>query len=339
MRRGVILGTVLLIAGCDERPTVPMPADTVPTAAQHHGDTLAAVGPAEVASIFVYDTNITDGSPGAFHDGPRLYIAAGHATDQGYVADGVVLGEHIPGSVFTSAHTALVSPCTGTATYAEETWTIALGGGAACEHWNGVFRARPPWVDSWDDPRLHPPTAPAEPHVPPALTILLPPPTTPFARALAGIDAMAPGDAPCPVSLHAPDAEIATGATPGEAALRHADDRDGERFEVMHAESGTTLPSAPASALRYQALFVRTEHREPSVIDDTSFTAGLSRGRAFLVDTSEGRVVCVGDVLATNGAAMTASSERSAAMWLTLQLAIAEERAIALGLRAPASSE
>lgn len=333
LRRALTTSILLLLAGCDDRPTVPRPADEVPGEAMHHGRTLAAVGPAALSSILVYDTNITDGSPGAPHGGPRLWFAAGHLTDDGYVADEVVLGDYVPGSLFSSPRTALVSPCTGTATYADETWTIALGGSAECERYNGVFRPRPPWVDSWDDPALHP--VAVAPAPPPVLRLVLPPPSTAFARALTGIDTMEPSESPCAVSLRAPDAEIASGASPGEAALRHAGEGGGEPFEIVRADSGEMLPSAPGNAGRYQALFVRTEHREPAVLDGTSFSAGLARGRAFLVDMEQGRVVCVGDVSATNGAAMDASSERSAAMWLTLQLMIAEQRAIALGLRAP----
>lgn len=54
------------------------------------------------------------------------------------------------------------------------------------------------------------------------------------------------------------------------------------------------------------------------------------------MDTTEGRVVCMGEVAAQNGDAMRGSSEAMAEMWLTLQLGIAEERAIALGLHAVA---
>ncbi len=335
MRRShVVVMLLAVLPACDDRPTVPVPAERIPEVAQHHGETLAAVGPAEMSSIFVYDDDMADGSPESGFGGPHLHVAAGHLTEGGgYVADEVVIGELVPGFLMFRGRSVVAHACSGTATYADATWTIALGGGADCERWNGVFRPRPPWVDSWDDPRLHP--APAAPVAPPVLRLVVPPPTTPFSRALVGLDAIEPGDAPCAVTLRAPDAEITAGATPGEAALHHAGEGAGEAFEVVRGTSGELLPSAPQSAERYQALFVRTEHREPAVLDGSSFSGGVSRGRAFLVDMTEGRVVCVGDVSATNGDAMSAPSERSAAMWLTLQLLLAEKRAIALGLHAP----
>lgn len=321
---------LVFVAGCDRRPVVPSPRDPVPTEARHEGERLAAVGPAAVPFIRVYDDNIYgEGNP---RDGTRLYIASGHVTEDGYLADRVVLADHVPKWLFRPAHAALVSECTGTATYADGTWTIALGGSPACESTNGVFRARPLWVDSWDDPRLHPVAAAPEP--PPTLTLVLPPATTPFARAIAELPAIEPSDQPCGVTLRLPSAESASGARPDEVPVGALVEREGESFEVVRATSGAMLPSEPGGPARYQVLYVRTAHRDPRILDRVSFVGGRSQGRAYLVDMTEGRVVCAGDVSATNGDSLDASSQRSAEMWLALQLAAAERRAIALHLRA-----
>jgi len=333
MRLGTLLA--LLILGCDDRPEPTRPAVIVPNEYQHHGEELAAVGDATMSSIFVYDDSIADGTPSAPFGAPHLFITRGESTDHGYVASALAIGV-VASGVFSSSWR-ITTTCAGTASYADATWTIALSGDPACTQWNGTFRARPSWVDSWDDPRLTAAAEPASVAVDPPLSLVLPPPTTDFARALVGLDAITPSDAPCAIALHAPDVETTSGDRPGEAALQHAGEGGGETFEVIDATSGETLPSAPESPARYQALFVRVVHRDP-VVSDGAFDPGVARGRAFLVDTVQGRVVCVGDVAAENGTGIQARDEAGARMWLTIQLQLAEERAIALGLHAIAQA-
>lgn len=316
---------LLLLTACDSATEVrPLPVP-IPSELQYHGVRLANVDPsAPITELFVYDDDVVDATPGHDYDAPRLFVESGRSTEGGYEGSDVVISQLEQS--FWSSHWVVLERCTGTLRHADGAWTIALSGSPSCVHWNGTFRPEAPSAGA--------PAAPVVASAPAPLSLVLPPPTTPFARALAGLDRWQPSDAPCPVALRAPDAEVAGGARPGEAALHHAGEATGEPFEVVRATSGAALPSEAASSRRYQVLYVRTEHREPSIEDAYSFSAGRSAGRAFLIDTAAGRVVCVGDVAARNGEAITGASDREAEMWLVLQLQIAEERAIALGLHA-----
>lgn len=334
MRSTALLLTVLLVA-CDDTPKV-QPIDE---AAPHTVGEFLREGGSGVESIFEYGRDF--GSSGEhFH----MFIEAGHREgDEGYVATELVLAELyrplIGDSIWTPVHR-----CTGTATREGSPegrrWTLELGGPAECARWSGVFVHSAPWA-SPSAARAPEPTEPTEPSEPSApAELVVPAPSTPFARALADAAALTPGEAACPIRLRRPSEAATAGVSPGEAALREQDSyaASGEAFGVVRATSGQTAPADPDSADRYQALYVRTVNRQPRV-EGMGFFAGESRGRAFLVDTREGRVVCVGDIRATNGDAIQAprGDARRAEMWLNIQLLLAEERAIATSLRVPGS--
>jgi hypothetical protein len=321
------LAILVLLAACDDEPAIPDPSTPIPSAFHHDFDRVPEAG-AGMSVVYAYRDSFADGSPGTSFSGAHLFVTQGRTTEGGYVAERLVVGEIVDG--FWSSDWGPTATCGGTATFADGAWTIAVTGPAACVRWNGVYRHEIAGATGYYPavPTEEPPRDPE---------IVLPAPTTAFARAIARLGELRASSERCPVALRAPDAEVASGDSPGEAALRHAGEATGEPFELMHATSGEMLPSAPESAQRYQVLYVRTRHVAPSVDPGGgTFTAGSSRGRAYLVDVPAERVVCIGDVEATNGDAISAPSERSAAMWLTLQLAIAEERAVALGLFAVA---
>lgn len=328
MRRVLAIGllTWSVGSGCDAPPEIVGTATRIPQALQD--GRFSASGPGPVTQLFVYGDSFADGTPGSPFGDAHLFVTRGHETSGGYVADEVVVGVLHDGLL--RAYWTPSATCAGTASYADDAWTLALGDDPQCARWNGVYRD----AEAARAPMIAAATAPvdAEP------VLVLPPPTTPFARALAQLPSLRASEAPCPVALRVPAEELTTSDSPGEAALRHAGEATGEAFEVLHAVSGEALPSDRGSRLRYQALYVQTTHAAPSIDPGGStFTPGRSRGRAFLVDVEREQVVCVGDVHAQNGPAITGGSEARAALWLTLQLALAEERAIATGLHAVAA--
>ncbi|MFO0682075.1 MAG: hypothetical protein U0234_08490 [Sandaracinus sp.] len=297
--RALFVLSMLLLAACEDPPA--------PLAEQGPPLPEAALGHFGASGITVRGTVISDR---LMISSVQLCILGGAAGADTYEATRVVVCDTYRRSSEAAPYYYAVSPCTGGARFSVDTWTLDLHGSEACERFDGVHTNAAPPPDPGD---------------------------AAFVAALAGLETLRASEAPCPVALRAPDAEIASGDSPGEAALHHVGEGTGEAFEVIHADVGGPLPTRPESPARYQAVYVRAAHTSPAIDPGGStFTPGSSRGTAYLVDTTEGRVVCMGEVAAQNGDAMRGSSEAMAEMWLTLQLGIAEERAIALGLHAVA---
>lgn len=318
---------ITMVVACGPPPRPAQPEDYVPESMQGHFMTTDG----SHWHLYVHDASFAVADTAIEYDS-HLAITSSQLEGDRYVARaGQTVGPH--STLFGGVEHRIDATCTGTGTFENDTWTLAFDGDLSCRSYNGTFTRfeqpaerprRTPRGEASHDGQLH---------------LLVPPDETPFAHAIQGAETVTPGEAPCPVALRTPSADVASGDDPGQAAIRHQGEDEGAEFEVIHVDSGVELPTQPESRQRYQAIYVRVEHSEPSVEWTAgTFEAGTSRGRAFLVDTQEGRIVCVGDVAAQNGDAIQGSSEASARMWLTLQLEIAEERAIALGLRAPAEA-
>lgn len=325
MQRTLMLLSLTVIAGCSP-DVMPWPSESVGSAMQGVYDNVNAN--AAMRSISVAPSYFANGDNYSADD-VRLHIAVGVATPGNYRATSLFLATMHEGWIHSNW--AKQQDCSGEARFANNEWTIQLTG-AECARWNGVYRHHEP-----------PPQEPAVEAIPSTiperpLELVPPPPTTPLARALQSLGTLEASDQPCSISLQLPDTSLVESATPGEAALRNPS-QGGEEFEIVRVTSGTPLPAQLSPSYRYQALLVMTAHSDPVVnMSDHSFDGGHSRGRAYLVDTQENRVLCIADVDAQNGDGIRGHSESEALMWLRIQLMLSEQRAIALGVRAVRTS-
>lgn len=329
-RNSPIALLVIALAACGGPPPLPPPPRVpIPESMQAHFMTDDGTH----LHLWAHANYLTTAPTGIEYGDTRLHVTSSRLEGERYVIDRVaVIGTH--SATFGGIERRIDTTCGGTATYENDAWTLALTGDYPCTQYNVRFtRFEPRETVARRTPR-------GEPSHDGVLHVLVPPDDGPFAHALQGIETMRPGDAPCPVTLRAPHEDQASGADPGAAALRHRDEGGGEEFAVVRVESGVELPNTTDSRARYQAVYVQVESVRPSVdAANRTFVSGFSRGRAYLVDTQEHRVVCVGDVSAQNGDRLRAQSNQYAELWLGLQLATAEERAVALGMRAPAVTE
>ncbi len=320
----LVLGTA-----CDGREVAPPDYHDVLKATM--GDYERVGEPGAPPEKMYANSRFSGPSAGPGEEKERLAIVHGHETVGGFLADELMAEVYVPGT-FTTGSDRVVARCDGSATWADAEWTVSLTGPESCTRWNGTWTQVKPL---FPEVKKRAPTLPAERILGEDPVLVLPPAATPFSTAIARIGVLRAGDQPCPVVLHAPDAALVASATPGQDALRLGSSFTDEPFSIVAADSGAILPDQPASTARYQALYVRTSHAEPEVAKHGhTFTPGHSAGRVWLVDMQAGSVVCVGDVRAENGDTMEGSTEREAGMWLILQLGMAEERAIALGLYA-----
>lgn len=91
---------------------------------------------------------------------------------------------------------------------------------------------------------------------------------------------------------------------------------------------------APGDAV--DVLYVETTHVAPTIAADDTFTPGLSEGTAYVWDAAASRFACIASVRATSSPEVTAlgRQDRSALLWLAIDLETSIERAIVANARA-----
>lgn len=178
---------------------------------------------------------------------------------------------------------------------------------------------------------------------PPPPTATKPPPPPPdrsaYDRAVAGHESWRPSADPCPIKM-SPLPPPKPGENLGQLAL-NVGAREG-RLNTNVVKSFDEGKPLGTTGDAVEVLYVESTRVDPA-LDPSSqtYTAGTSKGTAYVWDRAASRFACMAEVNARSSASVTSlgKEDRSAALWLALDLMFAIEREVADKARAIASAD